>query len=90
MRRVLAFLRWKTSDWLRKGDPHLIASLTGSPHQLEGLRAYAFRQAKIFSDVRNNFLGIWTGLELPQEHLTEHNYLRDLNSDMMELDGDDA
>ena len=36
----------------------------------------------------NHFLGIWTGLELPREYLTEPVYPVNLNSDSMELDGD--
>jgi len=90
MRRVLAFLKWRSDGWLLKGYSQLISSLTGCPHQLEGLRAYACRQANVFSDIHNHFLSIWKGLELPREHLAEPIYPVDLTSDAMELDGDDA
>ena len=90
MRRVLAFLKWKSDKWLAQGNPQAIFSLTNCPHQLEGLRAYACWQAGVFSNIHDHFLGIWKGLELPREHLTEHIYPIDLNSDAMELDGDDA
>jgi len=90
MRRVLEFLKWKSEDWLRKGDHQIISSLTSCPLQLEGLRAYACRQADIFDNIRNHFLGIWKGLELPREHLAEPFHPTYLGSDAMELDGDDA
>ena len=90
MRRVLAYLRWKSGDWLRKGNPVAVSSLTTCPNRADGLRAYACRQAKVFSDIRDHFLGIWTGLELPREHLTEPVYPVDPDSDPMELDGEDA
>ena len=89
MRRVLAFLKWRSDDWLRRGDDKTISPLTACPYQLEGLRAYAFRQARVFDDLRNHFFGIWSGLELPREHLTEPVHRVPLDSDLMELDGDD-
>jgi hypothetical protein len=90
MRRVLASLRSRSDSWLEKGDPRAISSLTHCPHQLEGLSAYACRQANVFNDICDHFAGIWEGLELPREHLTEPIYPVDLNPDVMELDGDDA
>lgn len=90
MRRILAFLKWKSNGWLEKGDLQAASLLTNCPHQLEGLRAYAFRQANVFGDIHNHFLGIWKGLELPRGHLTEPLYPINLDSDLMELDGDDA
>ena len=89
MRRVLEFLKWKFNDWSRKGSADTISSLTTCPYQLEGLSAYARRQANVFCDIHNHFLGIWKGLELPREHLTEPIYPTDLSSDAMELDGED-
>ena len=86
MRRVLAFLKWKSNVWLRKGESEFV-SLTRCPHQLEGLQAYACRQAGVFSNIHNHFLGIWKGLELPREYLTEPLYLVDFDPDPMELDG---
>jgi len=90
MRRVLEFLKWKSSDWLRKGCPEATAVLSTCPYQLEGLRAYASRQANVFDTLRAHFLGIWSGLEIPREHLTEQVHPVRLDSDLMELDGDDA
>lgn len=90
MRRVLEFLKWKSNVWLRKGSTTTISSLTTCPYQLEGLRAYACRQSQVSLDIHNHFLGIWKGLELPREHLTEPIYAVDLNPDAMELDGDDT
>ena len=90
MRRVLEFLKWKYWAWLRKGDRQLVSSLTECPYQREGLCGYACRQAGIFSNIHNHFLGIWKGLELPREHLTEPIYPFDLGLDAMELDGEDT
>jgi hypothetical protein len=90
MRRVLKFLTWKSDSWLQKGIKETISSLTTCPYQLEGLRAYASRQARVFSALHDHFLGIWNGLELPREHLTERIHPIRLDSDLMELDGDDA
>lgn len=90
MRRVLEFLKWKSRDWLRKGGDQVVSSLTICPLQLEGLRAYACRQAGVFADIHTHFLGIWKGLKPPREHLTEPVYPADLSVDAMELDGDDA
>ena len=90
MRRVLESLKWKSNDWLRKGCPEAISALSTCPYQLEGLRAYASRQANVFGMLRKHFLGIWSGLEIPQEYLTERTHPIHLDSDLMELDGDDA
>lgn len=89
MRRVLTFLRWRSDSWLQKGSPQITSPLASCPYKLKGLRAYACWQANIFDNLRNHFLGIWEGLELPQEYLTEPIYPLNLNSDVMELDGDD-
>ena len=90
MRWVLAYLGWKSGDWLWKGHPAAVSSLTTCENRADGLHAYACWQAKVFSDIRDHFLGIWTGLELPREHLTEPVYPADPDSDPMELDGEDA
>ena len=86
IRRVLASLEWRSDNWLSKGASLVIFSLTTCPYQLEGLRAYACRQADIFDSIRNHFLGIWEGLERPREHLTEPTYAIDSNGDAMDLD----
>ena len=89
MRRVLAFLKWKSNGWLRKGGQNIISPLTTCQYQLEGLRAYASRQAHVFDALREHFIGIWRGFELPRECLTEYTHCVRLDSDLMELDGDD-
>ena len=90
MRRVLVFLKWRSNDWFQKGGTAAISLLTTCPHLLEGLRAYSWRQAQVFRDIHNHFLGIWKGLELPREHLTEPVPSIGLDWDAMELDGNDA
>jgi hypothetical protein len=90
MRRVLVSLKWKSDSWLRKGDREVISSLATCPYQLEGLHAYASRQAHVFKSLRDHFSGIWSGLELPREHLTEPTRNVRLDSDLMELDGEDT
>ena len=65
MRWILAFLKWKSNNWLWKGDTQAVSLLTHCPYQLEGLCTYACRQANVFDDIHDHFLGIWTGLELP-------------------------
>ena len=88
MRRVLEFFKWKSRDWFWKSGNQVISSLTSCPLQLEGLHAYACRQADVFSNIHNHFLGIWKGLELPREHLAEPFHPADLSFDAMELDED--
>ncbi|KAF9780638.1 hypothetical protein BJ322DRAFT_1023868 [Thelephora terrestris] len=75
-------MQGKPGGWRRV----LIFSLATCQYQLEGLRAYVCWQADIFNGIHNHFLGIWEGLELLQEHLTEPTYPVDLDSDAMELD----
>lgn len=90
MRRVLVFLKWKSDDWFRKGETTTISSLTTCPHLLEGLRAYAHRQGRVFRDICHHFLRIWKGLELPREGSTKPVYSVGIDWDAMELDGDDV
>lgn len=90
MRRVLKFLKWKSRSWLGKGSDEVISSFTSCPLQLEGLRAYTYRQADIFGDIHNHAWGIWEGLELPRTYRIEPFHPLDLSRDAMELDGDDA
>ena len=84
------FLNWMSNDWSQKGITSTISSLTTCPHKLKGLHAYACRQAHVFCDIHDHFFGIWKGLELPQERLTEPTYPVDLGLDVVELDRDDA
>ena len=74
MRRTLEFLKWRSGGWFQKGRADTISSLTACPYRLEGLRAYMCQQANVFCDIHNHFLGIWKGLELPREHLSEPVY----------------
>ena len=90
MRRVLVYLKWKSDSWLRKGDTRAISLLTTCPKVLEGLHAYACRQACVFRDLHDHFLGIWKGLELPRECLTETASPAGLDQIPMDLDGDDV
>ena len=91
MRRTLEFLDWRSKDWHRKGDHQVISSLAICPFQLEGLSAYACRQADIFRKMHEHFLGIWRGLEQPREHLNEPLSRADLSFDaIMEVDGDNV
>ena len=90
MRRILVFLRWKSKNWLQRGDQSIIASLMTCQYQLEGFCAYAFWQAHIFEALHEHFTGIWSSLELPRERLTDQIYPVRLDSDLMELDGDDV
>ena len=90
MRRILEFLKWKSRDWLRKGNNQVVSSLTSCPLQLEGLRAYASQQAGVFGSIHDHFLGLWKGLEPPRERLTEPFFPVDPAFDVMEWDRDDA
>lgn len=83
------FLNWRSVDWSRKGDSKTISPLTTCPYQLEGLHAYARRQARIFLDIHDHFSSIWKGLKLPQERLDKPIHPIDLSLDAMELDGED-
>ena len=89
MRRALEYMRWKCDDWLRKCRSEVISLLATCPLQLEGLCAYACRQADVFSSFHTHFSGIWKGLEPPREHLDEPFYSADLSPDAMQLDGED-
>lgn len=90
MRRVLAFFKWKSRDWLQKGNSQIISSLATCPLWLKGLRAYAYWQVDVFASIHNRALSIWKGLEIPPECLTEPFYPANLSLDTMELDGDDT
>ena len=58
MRRVLAFLSWKSNEWWgRKG------LLTGlSAGDAEGLAAYAYRQAALYHGLSEKFAKKWQGV----------------------------
>lgn len=60
MRRTLKFLEWKSSQWVAKSPK---SDRSSSSALLEGLNAYAFRQADVFTSLNNHFLSIWQGLK---------------------------
>ena len=61
MRRTLVFLKWKSSLWSAKTS-ELPSSL--SPAVCEGLSAYAFRQAAVFTALHDHFSSLWQGFEV--------------------------
>lgn len=61
MRRTLEFLKWRSKNWSAKASSAL-EEPSPSPLVLEGLTAYAFRQAEVFISLHNHFLSLWRGL----------------------------
>lgn len=64
MRRTIKFLKWKASRWSSKApkaDPKTGQSFSPPIH--EGLTAYAFHQAAIFTSLHDHFLSLWCGIE---------------------------
>lgn len=62
MRWTLEFLKWKSSAWLSKTSPNPDPLLSSALH--EGLNAYAFRQATVFTSLHDHFLSLWRGLKI--------------------------
>ena len=60
MRRTLEFLKWKSSSWFAKTSLKSNQSL--APALREGLNAYAFRQAEVFTSLHDHFFSLWRGL----------------------------
>ena len=56
MRRVVAFLKWKSGDWWTKQD---VRSATTSSDIQSGLQAYARKQAAIHHDLAVSFSRLW-------------------------------
>ena len=56
MRRVVAFLEWKSRDWLAKVD---IPWRTPTPDVQSGLGAYAKKQAAVYHDLAVSFAKLW-------------------------------
>jgi hypothetical protein len=56
MRRVVAFLEWKSTDWLRKRE--LRSALVASDIR-SGLDAYARKQAAVYHDLAVSFSLLW-------------------------------
>jgi len=55
MRRVSCFLRWHASWWNKKNSEHTL----GTAANMEGLGAYAYRQAQLRDDLANCFENKW-------------------------------
>ena len=61
MRRTLEFLKWRSANWLTKAVSSALNKSPPAPLVLEGLMAYAFRQANIFLSLHDRFLSLWRG-----------------------------
>ena len=63
MRRTLKFLKWKSLRWQSKAPKADRATDPSFPPPVhEGLTAYAFRQAAIFTSIHDRFLSLWRGV----------------------------
>jgi hypothetical protein len=60
MNRTLRFFVWKADDWRRKGVAFQAKST--SPEHLEGLKAYAERQAVLCQSLHDAFKHQWEGV----------------------------
>ena len=89
MRRVVAFLEWKSGDWLAKVDAR-----GGEPASdiQSGLRAYAKKQAAIFHNLAISFTKLWyptlVSYDLRHSWMTE--FMKEHNiplPDLKNLDG---
>lgn len=56
MRRVVSFLEWRSTEWLRKTDARKGAS---TPDVQSGLNVYAKKQAAIFHNLATTFVTLW-------------------------------
>jgi len=61
MRRTLEFLKWKSANWLAMASSSVLNKPPPSPLVLEGLTAYASRQAQVFLSLHSHFLSLWRG-----------------------------
>ncbi|KAF9782109.1 hypothetical protein BJ322DRAFT_1009547 [Thelephora terrestris] len=87
MRRVVAFLGWKSEDWLAKQD----ARLTTAPHGVQsGLRAYARKQATILRNLAVSFSKLWyptlVSYRLEHSWITNYTWTHEKLPDTVELD----
>jgi hypothetical protein len=62
MRRVLVFLEWKAGWWMKQGD----VVLDVSPDMVDGIRAYAAKQAHLHRSLADSFRKLWHGGKTPQ------------------------
>ena len=57
---MLEFLKWRSQFWVAK---QVKSDWPASPPLCEGLNAYAFRQAVVFTSIHDHFLSLWQGLK---------------------------
>lgn len=66
---MLEYLKWKSSSWAAKS---VKSDQSSSSPLHEGLNAYAFRQADVFTSLHDHFLSLWhglKGLDVSPDHL---------------------
>ena len=66
MRRTLEFFKWKSSWWLSLQDARMDSATPPDPQIQHGLRAYARRQASIYSSLVDTYVDHW------RKFLVEH------------------
>ena len=71
MRRTLEFFKWKSNWWLSLQDARLNSATPPDPQVAHGLRAYAHRQASVYSSLVNIYLECW------RKFLLEHSLGRE-------------
>lgn len=66
MRRTIEFFKWKSRWWLELGDARTNSAAPPDPQVQHGLRAYANRQASIYSSLATTYADHW------REFLIDH------------------
>lgn len=61
MRRTLEFFKWRSANWSARASSSALKAPPPSPLVIEGLAAYAFRQADVFTSLHDHFLSLWRG-----------------------------
>ena len=59
MRRTIEFFKWKSRWWLTLGDARENSAAPPDPQVQHGLRAYANRQASIYSSLATTYMDHW-------------------------------
>jgi hypothetical protein len=59
MRRTVAFFQWKSGWWLTLQDAHGKSTVPPDPQVQHGLRAYANRQASMYSSLATTYVNHW-------------------------------
>ena len=59
MRRTLEFFKWKSRWWLKLQSARANSTTPPDPQVQHGLRAYANRQASIYSSLVNTYVNHW-------------------------------